>query len=337
MPSPRNMRPAPAPAAWQQQMQLAIRSLEVLLEALALTPEDVAISAQAARDFPVLVPPAMLARMRPGDPRDPLLLQVLPRREEDLAVAGYVADPLEEAAAVLGDGVLQKYAGRLLLISTGACAVHCRYCFRRNFPYADHQAAGDEWRAAMTALRADPTVCELILSGGDPLMLADRRLASLFTQIREVAHLQRVRLHTRMPVVLPQRVDESLLATLALLPHPPVVVLHVNHARELDAAAGSALARLRAAGVMLLNQAVLLRDINDDLATQTQLWTRLFDLGVLPYYLHLLDPVAGAAHFDVPETEALSLIASLRAHLPGYLIPRLAREQPGHPAKTVLA
>ncbi len=337
MSAPRNMLPSPAPDAWQQQMRLAIRSLDVLLEALGLSPEDVAVSAQAARDFPVLVPPATLARMRPGDARDPLLLQVLPRREEDLAVAGYVGDPLEETAAVRGGGVLQKYAGRLLLISTAACAIHCRYCFRRHFPYADHQAAADEWRTALSALRADPTLRELILSGGDPLMLADRSLAALFTQIGEIAHLQRVRLHTRMPVVLPQRVDRSLLATFALLKRPPIIVLHVNHANELDASAEAALARLRSAGVMLLNQAVLLCDINDDVATQAQLWTRLFDLGVLPYYLHLLDPVAGAAHFNVAESEALALIAALRARLPGYLVPRLAREQPGHPAKTVLA
>lgn len=334
---PRNKFPAPAPTGWQQQMRLAIRSLDALLEALSLTPEDVSVCAQAARDFPVLVPPAMLARMRPGDARDPLLLQVLPRQAESLQVAGYVGDPLAEATAVLEDGVLQKYAGRLLLISTGACAVHCRYCFRRHFPYAEHQAAGDEWRAAMTALRADPTLRELILSGGDPLMLADRRLASLFTQLDEVPSLERVRLHTRMPVVLPQRVDEGLLATLSLLPRPAVIVLHVNHASELDAATAVALSQLRAIGVILLNQAVLLRGINDDLVTQTQLWTRLFDQGVLPYYLHLLDPVAGAAHFNVPEAAALALMAALRASLPGYLVPRLAREQPGHPAKTVLA
>ncbi|MCC5868227.1 MAG: EF-P beta-lysylation protein EpmB [Gammaproteobacteria bacterium] len=328
---------APAPAEWQQQMRLAIRNLDALLEALSLTPEDVRVCAQAARDFPVLVPPAMLARMRAGDARDPLLLQVLPRYEESLDVSGYVNDPLAESAAVLGDGMLQKYAGRLLLISTAACAVHCRYCFRRHFPYADHQAAGNEWRAVLAALRADPTLRELILSGGDPLMLADRRLASLFTQLRDVPGLRRVRLHTRMPVVLPQRVDDGLLATLALLPCPVVMVLHVNHARELDATTAAALARLSAAGVTLLNQAVLLRDINDDVASQTQLWTGLFDQGVLPYYLHLLDPVAGAAHFNVPEPDALALMAALRARLPGYLVPRLAREQPGHPAKTVLA
>ncbi len=325
------------PAAWQQQMRMAIRSLESLLAALALTPDQVDVCAQAARDFPVLVPPAMLARMRRGDPRDPLLLQVLPRGQESLAVPGFVGDPLEEATAALGGGAIQKYAGRLLLISTGACAVHCRYCFRRHFPYADHQAAGDEWRVSLAALRADASLDELILSGGDPLMLADRRLASLFTQLREVPSLRRVRIHTRMPVVLPQRVDDGLLATLALLPHPPVVVLHVNHAAELDALAGAALARLRATGATLLNQAVLLRDINDDVDTQAALWTRLFDMGVLPYYLHLLDPVAGAAHFDVPPPTALALMAALRARLPGYLVPRLAREQAGQPAKTVLA
>ncbi len=334
-------QPARTPVAatdWQLAMQSAIRSLDVLLAALSLSPRDVAVSAAAAEQFPVLVTPSMLARMRRGDPRDPLLLQFLPRLEETLPQpAGYRGDPLDERTALRGEGLLQKYAGRLLAVATGACAVHCRYCFRRHFPYSEQQASAGRWQGVLTRLREDPSLHELILSGGDPLMLTDRRLADLLEPLAGIATLRRLRIHTRLPVVLPARIDASLTALLAGFPGTLVVVVHVNHPRELDAAAGTALCRLRQAGALLFNQAVLLRGINDDLATQMALWQTLADTGVMPYYLHLLDPVAGAAHFDVPESEARTLISALRERLPGYLVPRLAREVPGEPAKTVLA
>jgi EF-P beta-lysylation protein EpmB len=332
---PDHLQAAPLPV-WQQQMRQAIRRLDELLAALALSPAQVAVSEAAAAQFPVLVPPALLARMQPGDARDPLLLQVLPRLEESLTQAGFVTDPLAEQAATRGGGLLQKYPGRLLLVSTGACAVHCRYCFRRHFPYTAHQAAGGDWDQALQTLRADATLTELILSGGDPLMLSNRRLATLLSRLYEAPQLRRVRLHTRMPVVLPARIDDGLLAALAETALPIVIVLHVNHPRELDQESRQALARLRSAGAQLLNQAVLLRDVNDDLETQADLWESLHETGVLPYYLHLLDPVAGASHFDVPESEGRALLEGLRARLPGYLVPRLVREIPGRDSKTVL-
>ncbi|MCC5861406.1 MAG: EF-P beta-lysylation protein EpmB [Gammaproteobacteria bacterium] len=331
-------QPQDAVADWQQDMQTAIRSLDTLLTALALSPRDVAVSRAAAEQFPVLVTPAMLARMRPGDPRDPLLLQFLPRLEETFSQPpGYGGDPVSDSAALRGEGLLQKYAGRLLAISTGACAVHCRYCFRRHFPYSEQHAGAGRWQGALTLLRDDPSLHELILSGGDPLMLTDRRLAALLEPLAGIASVRRLRIHTRLPVVLPSRIDAGLAALLTAFPRALVVVVHVNHPRELDTAAAAALSRLRHAGSLLLNQAVLLRGINDDLSTQMTLWQTLADAGVMPYYLHLLDPVTGAAHFDVPEHEARALVAALRARLPGYLVPRLAREIPGEPAKTVLA
>jgi EF-P beta-lysylation protein EpmB len=222
----------------------------------------------------------------------------------------------------------------VLLMTTGACAVHCRYCFRRAFPYARVNAAAGEWRQALQALAASEDVEEVILSGGDPLSLSDRRLAALAEGLARIPHLRRLRVHSRLPVVLPERVTDELLDWFAGGRLKPVLVLHANHANELDADVAAACARLAGAGVTLLNQSVLLRGVNDDSDTLTRLSEHLFDAGVLPYYLHLLDPVAGAAHFDVPERRARELMAGLAARLPGYLVPRLVREESGRAAKT---
>lgn len=334
MPEP----PPPLAAPWQREMQAAIRSLEGLLAALGLTPDDVAVSPSAAAQFPVLVTPTMLGRMHPGDPRDPLLLQFLPRHEESLPQPpGFGTDPVAEAGMLRGEGLLQKYAGRLLAVTTGACAVHCRYCFRRHFPYGEQHAGAGQWQELLALLREDASLEELILSGGDPLMLTNRRLAALLKPLAQLNTVRRLRIHTRLPVVLPSRIDRGLLELLGEAAQDVVVVVHVNHARELDTEAEAALARLRARGALLLNQAVLLRGINDTVDAQAELWRRLGEAGVLAYYLHLLDPVSGAAHFEVDETRARALIAALRAQLPGYLVPRLARETPGEASKTVLA
>ncbi|MCR6496663.1 KamA family radical SAM protein [Thermomonas sp. S9] len=235
-----------------------------------------------------------------------------------------------------GGGVIHKYNGRALLIATGSCAVHCRYCFRRHYPYAGDTAAAAGWRDAVALVAADPSLHEVILSGGDPLSLADHKLMALTDALRAIPHIRRLRLHTRLPVVLPERVDAGLLAWLGGLPWPVVVVLHANHANEFDPAVDAALARLRAAGASLLNQAVLLRGVNDDVEALAELCERGFAAGVLPYYLHQLDRVAGAAHFEVDDAHALALHAALAARLPGYLVPRLVREIAGQPGKTPL-
>ncbi|HRC85769.1 MAG TPA: EF-P beta-lysylation protein EpmB, partial [Thermoanaerobaculia bacterium] len=287
----------------------------------------------AAASFPLLVPPSYLARIRPGDPQDPLLLQVLPLGQELEPGAGYGPDPLDEAAAKGGRGLLHKYHGRVLLITTGACAVHCRYCFRRHFPYQQEQLGGRQGREALEYIAADSSVEEVILSGGDPLALPDEVLASLVGEIVAIPHVKRLRLHTRLPVVLPARVDRQLLAWLGAVPLPTVVVIHANHPQEIDGVVAAALGRLRASGALLLNQAVLLAGVNDRAATLAELSKRLFAAGVLPYYLNLLDRVAGAAHFEVALDTARALMAELAATLPGYLVPKLVREVPGSPAK----
>lgn len=334
-------RPAPKSAAghedWRRLWREAVRDPRELLDLLDLPHLAARVEPAAAAGFPLRVPRGFVARMRRGDPDDPLLRQVLPLDLEDRPVPGFGPDAVGDLAARTLPGVLHKYAGRVLLIATGSCAVHCRYCFRRHFPYAGDTAAAAGWRAALEYLAADASIHEVLLSGGDPLSLSTAKLRELTGALAQIPHLRRLRLHTRLPVVLPERVDEELVEWLSALPWPCAVVIHANHGNELDDSVGRALARLRAAGVVLLNQAVLLRGVNDSLAAQVDLSERLFALAVLPYYLHQLDRVAGAAHFEVPETEARALYETLRQTLPGYLLPRLVREAAGAPAKLPLA
>jgi len=335
---------AAAVANWQRTLGDAVSSVGELLDLVGLAaadlPPPLRPAAAAARDFPLRVPRGFVARMRPGDPADPLLLQVLPTAAELAPASGYTADPLAEvdeaAAASPVPGVLHKYRGRALLLVTGACGIHCRYCFRRHFPYGEHAAQGDGWRRALDWLAANPAVEEVILSGGDPLAVSDEKLARLVEALDAIPHLRRLRVHTRMPVVLPERVDDALVSWLGGTRLSTVVVLHANHAQEIDGTVSAAIARLRAAGAAVLNQAVLLAGVNDSVAAQCELSRALFGAGALPYYLHLLDRVAGAAHFEVPEARARELLHGVMAELPGYLVPRLVREVPGAPFKVPL-
>jgi len=324
------------PASWQQELAAGFRDAAELLDALELDadalPERIAIDAA----FPLRVPRGFVRRMRRGDPRDPLLRQVLPLALESSDRAGFVLDPVGDRAAARVPGLIHKYRGRVLLVSTGACAIHCRYCFRRHYPYAD-TAPRDDWEAALDYIRRDTSIHEVILSGGDPLLLSDARLASLLARLGAISHVARLRVHTRLPVVLPERLDTGLLDVLTAQRLPVAMVIHANHPREIDTVVAGALAPLRAAGIALLNQTVLLRDVNDDIETLAALNESLFAAGVLPYYLHLLDRVAGAAHYEVAEDTARGLLEGLREGLPGYLVPRLVREVAGAPNKVAIA
>lgn len=290
-------------------------------------------AAEAAGNFPVRVPRRFLERMRPADPSDPLLRQVAPHPAELEEREGYSRDPLAERELSPLPGLLHKYEGRALLVVTAACPVHCRYCFRRHFPYGDHTLAGERLEAVLRYLGDDASIREVIWSGGDPLSLSDDSLAELESRLAEIPHLRRLRIHTRFPVVVPQRVDGKLLDWLAASRLRPVVVVHANHPREIGEDVRLALGALRRRGVVVLNQSVLLRGVNDSVDVLCELSEALFAAGALPYYLHLLDPVAGAAHFEVPEGRARELVAAAAARLPGYLVPRLVRETPGAPAK----
>lgn len=327
--------PTRQPERWQTLWRDAVRDPVELLRLLGLDALAARLSVPATAQFPLRVPRGFVARMRHGDPHDPLLRQVLPLDDEDRLVPGFTLDAVGDAAAKGGTGVIHKYEGRALLIATGSCAIHCRYCFRRHFPYAEETAAAAGWASALDALRRDPTLHEVILSGGDPLSLSTAKLAELTGALRSLPQVTRLRIHTRLPVVLPERIDGEFLDWIGALPWPVVVVLHANHAHEIDAGVRAACAALRARGVHLLNQAVLLRGVNDSADALIELSEALFAAGVLPYYLHLLDRVQGTAHFEVPEAEALALRAALHARLPGFLLPRLAREQAGQPGKTL--
>ena len=319
-------------AVWQRELASAVRDPMQLMQVLGL--DMTGVSLQAAQQFRLLAPHSYIARMRQGDWHDPLLRQVLPLDAELQVVAGFEHDPVGDQYAVVADGVLHKYHGRVLLVTTGACAIHCRYCFRRHFPYTDSNPVKGEWESALAYIRANQDVREVILSGGDPLTLSDERLFAFFKQLALIPHVIRVRFHSRLPVVLPSRIDDSFCQLLATIPQQKVMVIHANHAQELAADdVTQALARLRASDMSLLNQAVLLRGVNDSVAAQVALSESLFTHGVLPYYLHVLDRVAGAAHFEVAETQAVILLEALRKQLPGFLVPKLVREVAGEKAK----
>jgi EF-P beta-lysylation protein EpmB len=320
--------------AWQAEQAAAIRDPAELLQVLALDAALLPAAQAATALWPLRVPRGFVARMRRGDMDDPLLRQVLPLAEETVATPGFVADPVGDQAARRAPGLLHKYRGRALLLASRACSIHCRYCFRREFPHTETPSG--EWQAALDYLAANPNIQEVILSGGDPLTLSNRRLAALLAALAAILHLRRLRIHTRQPTVLPARVDQGLLELLTNPRFQIVMVLHVNHPQELDATTVAALHRLRRAGVTLFNQAVLLAGVNDTVRVLAALSENLFSVGVIPYYLHLLDPVRGSAHFRVEEGRAQALMTALRAHLPGYLVPRLVREDIGQPAKTLL-
>ncbi|QDU87172.1 L-lysine 2,3-aminomutase [Pirellulimonas nuda] len=324
----------PAASPWKQALREAIRDPAELCRLLGLPP-DLGDRAAAA-GFGLLVPRGYAARMRHGDPADPLLRQVLPVGEETLEAPGFGVDPVGDLASQGAPGLLHKYRGRALLVTTGACAVHCRYCFRRHFPYEESPKGLADWAPAVDYLAADDSIHEVILSGGDPLSLVDETLARLADQLAAIPHLRRLRIHTRWPIVLPERVTDALVGWLTGTRLAPVVVVHANHAQELDATVAAALGRLARAGVPLLNQAVLLRGVNDSVVAQAELSERLIEVGVTPYYLHQLDRVAGAAHFAVPIEQGRAMVEELRARLPGYLVPRYVEERPGNRSKTPL-
>jgi EF-P beta-lysylation protein EpmB len=329
-------RLSPPSRDWRELWRESITDARELLAAVGLAHRADLLPADDA-GFPLRVPRGFVARMRQGDPGDPLLLQVLPRAAEHETRPGYAVDAVGDMASRAGHGVLHKYDGRALLIASGSCAVNCRYCFRRHFPYAEEIAAAAQWRDALAHVRADTSIREIILSGGDPLSLATHKLEELTRGLADLPHVIRLRIHTRLPVVLPERVDDAFTAWLAALPLQKVVVLHANHANEFDDGVDAACARLRAAGATLLNQAVLLRGVNDDVKALAALGERAFAAGVLPYYLHQLDKVQGAAHYEVDDDRALWLMEALRARLPGFLVPRLVRELQGDPAKRPIA
>lgn len=324
------------PTSWQTLLANSITSPKELLRRLDLPAELLAPAMAASTDFTLRVPEPYLLRMEVGNPHDPLLRQVLPLGDELIEHKGFGTDPLGELTSNAQPGIIHKYHGRLLLVVSPGCAVNCRYCFRRHFPYEDNVLSSDEWQQALDYIRKDSSIREVIYSGGDPLAANDKRLAWLTREIAAIPHVRRLRVHTRLPIVIPQRVTDRLIDALCGTRLPVTMVLHCNHANELDAGVAAATAKLRQAGIILLNQAVLLKGINDNVDELVELSETLGDQAILPYYLHVLDHVKGAHHFHVDDATAKKLVGQLLSRLPGFLVPRLVRETAGEPSKTPL-
>ncbi|TDP00507.1 EF-P beta-lysylation protein EpmB [Marinomonas balearica] len=322
---------------WSHELRRAITRLPELLEALDLPPDLAATHIGATQAFRLLVPRPYLSRIEKGNLTDPLLLQVLPQYQELSDVEGYVKDPLNEAEHNPQKALVHKYESRVLVITTGTCAVNCRYCFRRHFPYGDNQLAQHEWQNVLDYVANDPNINEVILSGGDPLMLKDKILSERVKSLESIKHVKRLRIHTRLPVVIPSRIDDEFISWVTRSRLSIVLVTHINHANEIDHDVALAMQKLKNVGVTLLNQGVILKGVNDSVDAQVNLSDRLFEVGLLPYYMFTFDPVEGAAHFDIAIEEAQLLMGEVAKKLPGYLVPRLAKEIPGRASKTVFA
>lgn len=322
--------------SWQKELANVVTDPKELLRLVDLDPEKYALDNQARTLFPVRVPRVFIDKIEKNNIDDPILKQVMADRREFEVVEGYNNDPLEEHDTV-AEGLLHKYRNRVLMIVKSGCAVNCRYCFRRHFPYEDNSPNKKRWQPALDYISAHPEINEVIFSGGDPLMAKDSHLAWLIEKISEIAHIKRLRIHTRLPVVIPQRITQTLCDTLANSQLQTVMVLHINHAQEIDQLLADKIKTLRAAGITLYNQSVLLQGVNDKATTLADLSEKLFEVGVQPYYLHLLDSVAGAAHFDLPEVQAKAIYQELHTLLPGFLVPRMVREIAGEASKTPIS
>jgi EF-P beta-lysylation protein EpmB len=321
--------------SWQQQLANAFNNLTDLYHYLELTPPDIACS-NSQLSFPLRVPHSFVTRMEKGNLNDPLLKQVLPVAEENLIFPEFSADPVGDLAAITEVGVIHKYHGRALFIMTGSCAINCRYCFRRNFPYSELQLSKQKQQQAISYLQNHAEISEIILSGGDPLLLNDNKLAELITQLDAIPHLKRIRIHSRLPIVLPARITEAFLDVLTHSSKKIVLVVHCNHTHELSLEVKQVCDKIRSSGIALLNQSVLLKGINDCAIQLHELSEKLFSFGILPYYLHLLDKAHGTGHFEVSKTQAIALMQQIQKTLPGYLVPKLAQEEAGASSKTLI-
>lgn len=337
---------SPSNRDWRVAMKLAIRSGKELRSLLSLPDPkssdkagngpDEAFVVASEKDFPTFVPLEYLSRIVPGDLNDPLLRQVLPVLDEDQDAPGFTADPVGDLEVMPANGVLHKYHRRVLLVTTGACGVHCRYCFRREFPYSEASATGLSMEAAIRYLRDHQEIEEVLLSGGDPLTLVDEKLKATLEGIESIPHVKRLRVHTRMPIVIPQRITPELIQIFRGTRLATWFVVHANHPNELDEHVLERLGQLIDSGIPVLNQAVLLKGVNDQVEVLESLCSKLINHRIQPYYLHQLDRVRGASHFEVPIERGLEIIEALRELLPGYAMPQYVVENAGAKSKTVI-
>ena len=321
---------------WKAELSNCISSIDELLNQLGLKAEDLNATEQAASQFPIKVPQPFVKLMEYGNPKDPLLKQVLPITSELQVNSNFSTDPVGESSFNPVPGIVHKYRNRVLMIISPNCAINCRYCFRRHFPYEDNRQSKQQWLKALDYLKTKPEINEVIYSGGDPLAANDNFLSWLTGEIESIKHIKRLRIHTRLPVVIPSRIDDPLLNWLSNTRLKTTVVLHINHANEIDTALSHGVDRLKQAGILVLNQSVLLKGINDNSHQLICLSEKLFDAGIMPYYLHMLDPVQGASHFDVPEAQAVEIFNQIQSELPGFLVPKLVQERAGETSKSLI-
>jgi EF-P beta-lysylation protein EpmB len=321
--------------SWKTELKEAISDPKQLMALLKIRPEQLNFDIDPQNDFVVRAPKPFIKKMEIGNPKDPLFLQVISQMQENDKVVGYGQDPLQENDNRT-PGLLHKYHGRVLLILSSACAINCRYCFRRHFPYQDQLSSGEQLNESIDYIKSDKSITEVILSGGDPLIVSDNFLNDLIAKLESISHLKRLRIHTRLPIVIPQRITDKLCEILQNTRLEVSMVLHINHPNEIDTELTNNLLNLVRAGVVLLNQSVLLKAVNDSSRVLCQLSEKLFSAKIIPYYLHQLDKVEGAAHFNISDLKALTLIKEMRNKLPGYLVPRLAKEETEMPAKTIM-
>ena len=321
---------------WKAELSNCVSSTDELLNQLGLKPEDLNATEQAASKFPIKVPQPFVQLMEYGNPNDPLLKQVLPITSELQVDRNFSTDPVGESSFNPVPGIVHKYRNRVLMIISPNCAINCRYCFRRHFPYDDNRQSKQQWLKALDYLKTKPEINEVIYSGGDPLAANDNFLRWLTGEIESIKHIKRLRIHTRLPVVIPSRIDDQLLNWLSNTRLKPTLVLHINHANEIDTALSQGVNQLTQAGILVLNQSVLLKGINDNSHQLIYLSEKLFDAGIMPYYLHMLDPVQGASHFDVPEAQAVEIFNQIQSQLPGFLVPKLVQERAGETSKSLI-
>lgn len=322
---------------WQTLLQQAITDPQELLQLVELNDAIASISPVVMAQFPLRVPRSFVARMQKGNPHDPLLRQVLPIVDEEIMAEGFSTDPLQESQANTAPGILHKYKNRILLTIVGNCAIHCRYCFRRHFNYEDNTPGLTGLDDIIDYIKANPDIDEVIFSGGDPLLAQDSYLQIWAHAIQDIPHVKILRIHSRIPIVLPERITNEFIHWFSQLSIHPVLAIHCNHPNEINDEVGSALRRMRAAGIHLLNQSVLLKGINDSAATLIRLSQKLFHYGVMPYYLNLLDKTQGTAHFEIHLDQAKAIYEQILSSLPGYLVPKLVREVPALPYKQILS
>lgn len=316
---------------WRQIQRETFTDWKKLVDFLQLDLDSPKARLLTHSSFPLNLPLRLAQKIQKNCWNDPVLIQFLPTTEEEKESPLFVLDPVEDEAFRKTPKLLHKYQARALLLSTSACAMNCRFCFRRNFAY---ETTEKKFEKELQEIRLDTSLSEILLSGGDPLSLGHTQLESILKELEQIPHVKRIRFHTRFPLGIPERIDADFLKLLGGCEKQIIFVIHCNHAHEFDDTILESLRQIQRLGVIVISQSVLLKGVNDTVEALEELFLLLINNGILPYYLHQLDRVQGAIHFEVPETTGKELIAELQKRLPGYAVPKYVKEEAHKPHKT---